>query len=82
VSPAQKLFGRPIQDTIPAHCRSFAHEWQKHGYEIEKQVTKSLQDAQVYYNQHTDGRDEMDYFKFADNRLLRIRWKMILAMFT
>ena len=53
MSPAQKLFGRPIQDTIPAHRRSFAHEWQKHGDEIEKQVTKSLQDAQVYYNQHT-----------------------------
>ena len=53
MSPAQKLFGRPIPDTIPAHRRSFAHEWQNYRDEIEKQVTKSLQDAQVYYNQHT-----------------------------
>lgn len=28
-SPAQKLYGRPIQDSLPAHRRSFAPEWQK-----------------------------------------------------
>ena len=29
VSPAQKLYGRPIQDTLPAHRHSFAPEWQR-----------------------------------------------------
>ncbi len=27
-SPAQKLFGHPIQDTLPAHHRVFTSEWQ------------------------------------------------------
>ena len=27
LSPAQKLFGRFIQDTVPAHYRAFAPEW-------------------------------------------------------
>ena len=27
VSPAQKLFGHPIQDTLPAHRRAFSAEW-------------------------------------------------------
>ena len=27
-SPAQKLFGRPMQDTLPAHRHSFSPEWQ------------------------------------------------------
>ena len=35
VSPAQKLFGRPVQDTIPAHRRSFTQEWQKQSDEVE-----------------------------------------------
>ena len=29
LSPAQKLFGRPVQDTLPAHRRSFCSEWQQ-----------------------------------------------------
>ena len=28
-SPAQKLHGTPLQDTLPAHGRSFALEWQR-----------------------------------------------------
>ena len=28
LSPAQKLLGQPIQDTLPAHRRSFSSEWQ------------------------------------------------------
>ena len=27
LSPAQKLYGQPIQDTIPAHRRAFSTEW-------------------------------------------------------
>ena len=29
LSLAQKLFGHPVQDTLPAHHRSFAPEWQR-----------------------------------------------------
>ena len=29
VSPAQKLFGHPIQDNLPAHRRAFLPEWQR-----------------------------------------------------
>ena len=35
LSPAQKLYGRPIQDTLPAHCHSFALEWQRSFQETE-----------------------------------------------
>ena len=28
LSPAQKLFGHPMEDTLPAHPRSFSQEWQ------------------------------------------------------
>ncbi len=28
LSPVQKLFGKPMQDTIPAHHRVFAPQWQ------------------------------------------------------
>ena len=48
VFPAQKLLSRPIQDTIPTHCRSFAKEWQKQGQEIETQAAKARQDVQMY----------------------------------
>ena len=27
--PAQKLFGQPIQDTLPAHRRAFSAKWQR-----------------------------------------------------
>ena len=35
LSPAQKLFGQPIQDMLPAHHRSFSLEWQKSTQEAE-----------------------------------------------
>ena len=28
LSPSQTLFGKPIEDKIPAHQRAFADEWQ------------------------------------------------------
>ena len=33
LSSAQKLFGHPVQDTLPAHRQSFAMEWQKSSQE-------------------------------------------------
>ena len=37
-SPAQKLYGHPIQDTLPAHRRSFAPEWQRHSLDTEESL--------------------------------------------
>ena len=52
VSPAQKLFGHPVQDHLPAHCRSFSPEWQKAAQAIEAAGDVSLGNAQMAYNQH------------------------------
>ena len=51
-SPAQKLFGHPVQDSIPAHRRSFALEWQKSANEVEKAAHSTEEKAQAAYNQH------------------------------
>ena len=50
LSPAQKLYGHPIQDSLPAHRRSFSPEWQRpvdaeHADEV-------LHDSESYYDQH------------------------------
>ena len=50
--PAQKLFGHPIQDSIPAHRRSFAPEWQKSTQEAEQQATETLAQSKEFYNTH------------------------------
>ena len=52
LSPAQKLFGRPVQDTIPAHCRSFSKEWQPSTEEAEQQAAHTLQQTESFYNTH------------------------------
>ena len=53
ISPAQKLFGHPIQDTIPAHRRSFAPEWQKSTQEVEHLANETSDQAKAFYNTHT-----------------------------
>ena len=50
LSPAQKLFGCPKQDTLPAHSRSFSHEWQHSSEEIEHKVITTQQKTMSYYN--------------------------------
>jgi len=51
LSPAQKLYGRPVQDSIPAHRRSFAADWQKPMDEVNIHETRVFSKAQKYYNQ-------------------------------
>ena len=51
LSPAQKLFGHPVQDTIPAHPRSFTSEWQKSAEEVESRREVTQQNAKRYYDQ-------------------------------
>ena len=52
LSPAQKLFGRPVQDHLPAHRRSFAPEWQNSFDEAENAAEETQQESQNYYNAH------------------------------
>ena len=51
-SPAQKLYGHPIQDALPAHRRSFSAEWQHKTADIEQQAAKTLETSTQYYNTH------------------------------
>ena len=52
LSPAQKLFGHPIQDTIPAHRRAFAPQWQQDAEEAEQRALHHQDQAEKHYNQH------------------------------
>ena len=52
LSPACKLFGHPIQDTIPAHRRSFAPEWQRSLRDAETKARENRGQVEQYYNQH------------------------------
>ena len=52
LSPAQKLYGHPVQDSLPAHRCSFLQEWQRKAEVAEKQVEATQQSSAKYYNQH------------------------------
>ena len=52
LSPAQKLFGRPVQDVLPAHRRTFSSEWQKATVEIDQRVEASRETTEENYNRH------------------------------
>ena len=52
VSPAQKLYGRPVQDSLPAHRRSFSPEWQRKTAEVEQQLADTLKNSVQCYNAH------------------------------
>ncbi len=52
LSPAQKLFGQPIQDFLPVHNKAFAPEWQKTIKETETKADKTTQYAKEYHDQH------------------------------
>ena len=52
LAPAQKLYGTPVQDTLPAHHRAFSHVWQKRMLDAEKSTLENKERAVEYYNQH------------------------------
>ena len=52
MSPAQKLFGHPIQDTLPAHRKAFLPEWQRSSADAEKHAKASQEKVEKAYNQH------------------------------
>ena len=49
LSPAQKLYGHPVQDTIPVHRRAFTPEWQSKMREMDFK-DKYLEQTATYYN--------------------------------
>ena len=53
LSPAQKLFGHPVQDILPAHHRTFLPEWQRPIATTEQQRCDNWESSTAYYNQHT-----------------------------
>ena len=50
MSPAQKLYGHLIQDTLPAHRRAFAPEWQRDPIEAEQQAFNVQEAVEEVYN--------------------------------
>ena len=60
LSPAQKLFGRPIQDHLPAHRRSFAPEWQKSSLEADATAQEVQCNTQDFYNQHSQNLSDLN----------------------
>ena len=50
LSPAQKLYGRPIQDTLPAHRRAFPPEWQRSTSIAEEQAQTTMENVVTSYN--------------------------------
>ena len=52
LSPAQKLFGHPVQDILPAHHRSFLPKWQRPISTAYQQRQDTLQSSAAYYDSH------------------------------
>ena len=59
LSPAQKLFGHPIQDTLPAHRRAFAPQWQTTAEEAEQRAIHNADQVEHNYNQQARGLPEI-----------------------
>ena len=49
-SPAVKLFGRAVQDILPAHRRAFSSDWTKTTNEIDQGAAKTSEETVEYYN--------------------------------
>ena len=52
LSPAQKLYGHPVQDTLPVHYTAFANEWQTKMKEAETRKSMSLEKTKRAYDRH------------------------------
>jgi len=53
LSPAQKLFGHPVQGILTAHHCAFLPEWQCPIAAAEQQRHDNLESSAAFYNQHT-----------------------------
>ena len=53
LSSTQKLFGHPMQDTLPAHPKSFSQEWLQTEEETECKAIATQQHTRNYYDKVT-----------------------------
>ncbi|KAI9550594.1 hypothetical protein GHT06_004909 [Daphnia sinensis] len=49
-SPAQLVFNRPVRDSLPAHRRSFAPEWQQLAETLEARAHRAITRQTIRYN--------------------------------
>ena len=54
LSPAQKLFGHPVQDHLPAYRCSFAQEWQRVSQQSDEIRESSQKETERIYNEHAN----------------------------
>jgi len=59
LSPAQKLYGHPIQDTLTAHHKSFEPEWLQSKMVTNAKSTAYLESSRRYYNTTTHSLPEI-----------------------
>ncbi len=59
MSPAQNLFGHLIQDTLSAHRRAFAPEWQRSAEEADARTSAHQEQVESYYNRHAKSLPEI-----------------------
>ena len=52
LSPAEKLYGHPIQDTLPAHRRAFLAKWQRNSSDVERRVVSTQEAVEESNNLH------------------------------
>lgn len=49
-SPAQMIFNRPVRDSLPAHRRSFAPEWQTAAHILDQRARRTEEKRAEYFN--------------------------------
>ena len=60
LSPAQKLFGHPIQDNMPIHRKAFDKLNPQGMEDAQKKADKNKSSQKRYYDQHVKTLDELD----------------------
>ena len=53
MSPAQMLYGRPTQDTLPAHKSHFTRDWHEELYKADVKFAETCERSESYYNRGT-----------------------------
>ena len=59
LSPVEKLYGQPVQDTLPAHHRSFSEKWQRSMEEPTQAALSNAERAENFYNTHAHNLPEI-----------------------
>ena len=59
-SPAQLVYGRPVQDALPAHRRQFAASWQRASDAVDAAAASRRERIEQAYNQHSRDLPELN----------------------